>query len=63
MKSGTKEAVATRPPYASFFLRALAGAAVLLTFLAFPRAHFAKQNSPFRAQRPRVGHLHFDFRQ
>ena len=45
MKSGTKGAVVMRPPYASFYLRAVAGAAVLLTFLAFPRAHFAKQNS------------------
>ncbi len=45
MKSGTKGAVVMRPPYASFYLRAVAGAAVLLTFLALPRAHFAKQNS------------------
>jgi hypothetical protein len=45
MKSGTKGAVVTRPPYPSLSLRATAGAAVLIAFLAFPRAHFAKQNS------------------
>ena len=43
MKSGIPGAVAMR--FAFFFVRAIAGAAVLLTFLAFPRAHFAEQNS------------------
>jgi hypothetical protein len=45
MKSGIMRAVAVRPPNAFFSLRAIASAALLLTFLAFPRAHFAKQNS------------------
>jgi hypothetical protein len=43
MKSGITGAVAMR--FAFFFVRAIAGTAVLLTFLAFPRAHFAEQNS------------------
>ena len=43
MKSGVRGAAAVRFP--SLFVRAIAGAAVLLTFLAFPRTHFAKQNS------------------
>ncbi len=44
MKSGVKGTAAVRLP--SLFIRAIAGAAVLLTFLAFPRVHFARQNSP-----------------
>src|SRR4029077_6753225 len=43
MKSGITRALAMR--FAFFFVRAIAGATVLLTFLAFPRAHFAEQNS------------------
>jgi hypothetical protein len=43
MKSGVRGAAAVRFP--SLFVRAIAGVAVLLTFLAFPRTHFAKQNS------------------
>jgi hypothetical protein len=45
MKSGITGAGAVRFLRASFTLRAVAGTAVLLTFLAFPRVHFAKQNS------------------
>ena len=45
MKSGIAGAVAMRLPSVSSCLRAVASAAVLLTFMAFPRAHFAKQNS------------------
>jgi hypothetical protein len=45
MKFGITGAVAMRHPSASLPGRAIAGAVVLLTFLAFPRAHFAKQNS------------------
>ena len=42
MKSGVRGAAVRLP---SLFMRVITGAAVLLTFLAFPRAHFAKQNS------------------
>jgi hypothetical protein len=45
MKSGIAGDVAMRLPSVSSYLRAVASAAVLLTFLAFPQAHFAKQNS------------------
>ncbi len=45
MKFGITGAVAVRLPHISFTLRAIAAAAVLLAFLAFPRVHFAKQNS------------------
>jgi hypothetical protein len=45
MKSGIAGAVAMRLASVSSYLRVLASAAVLLTFLAFPLAHFAKQNS------------------
>lgn len=45
MKSEITRAVAVRLPHISFSLRGIAGAAVLLTFLSFPRVHFAKQNS------------------
>jgi hypothetical protein len=43
MKSGITGAVAMRLP--SLFMRPFVGAAVLLTFLALPRTHFAKQSS------------------
>ena len=42
MKSGITGAVAMRLP--SLFMRPFVGAAVLLTFLALPRTHFAKQS-------------------
>jgi hypothetical protein len=45
MKSGIAGAVTMRLPSVSSYLRAVASGAVLLTFMAFPRAHFAKQNS------------------
>jgi hypothetical protein len=43
MKSGATGAVFMRLP--SLFTRAFVGSAVLLTFLAFPRVHFASQGS------------------
>jgi hypothetical protein len=45
MKSGIAGAVTMRLPSVSSYLRAVASGAVLLMFMAFPRAHFAKQNS------------------
>ncbi len=43
MKSSVRGAAVRLP---SIFMRVISGAAVLLTFLAFPRAHSAGQNSP-----------------
>ena len=45
MKSGIAEAVAVRLPGVCSYLRAVVRGAVLLTFMACPRAHFAQQNS------------------